>query len=98
MEMELRAARMATWARVVERALHDRGPWTLRTLSGVTPAHRLIDREAQEIVFVGVTPPCPDGVVELWAGGDAVTLTRTDSGAERKITWRLSLKETASAC
>lgn len=97
MKLELMVGRTVAWARIVERALHDGGPWTFRTSAGTTPAHRVIDRERAEIVFTGVAQPTPDGVVELYAADDFVTMTTADFGKGEKLTWRLSLRSPARA-
>lgn len=94
MKLELMVGRTVAWARIVERALHDGGPWTFRTSAGTTPAHRVIDRERAEIVFTGIARPSQDGVVELYAHEDFVTMTTADFGKGEKLTWRLSLMPT----
>lgn len=97
MKLELMVSRTVAWARTIERALHHRGPWYFRTTEGITPAHRIIDRERAEIVFTGIARPSADCVVELLAGGDFVTMTTADFSKGEKITWRLSLKEALPA-
>jgi hypothetical protein len=97
MKLELMVSRTVAWARIVERALHDSGPWTFRTAAGITPADRLIDREKAEIIFTGIARPSADGVVELYSAGDFVTMTTADFTKGDKLTWRLSLKEALPA-
>lgn len=97
MKLELAVSRALMWARVIESALHDPGPWTFRTATGTTPAHRLVDREGAEIVFTGIALPSPDGLVELCSGGAMVSLAETDFSKGDRVHWRLSLKEPAPA-
>lgn len=98
MTLELMVARTVAWARVIERALHDKSDdWTFRTAGGITPASRLIDRDRAEIIFTGVVRPSPDGLVELCSGDDTVTLTTADLSKGDRISWRLSLKAPAPA-
>ena len=96
MDLEMLVARSVAWAHMIERALHDQGPWTFRTAGGITPAHRIIERHRGEIVFTGITRPAVDGVVELWAGERMVTVTSAETEGSR-ITWKMSLKEPSRA-
>lgn len=91
MRLELMVSQAVAWARVIERAVHDPGPWSFRTSSGTTPAHRIIDRERAEIVFTGVALPASDGAVELYAGGDFVTVMPMDFSQGNKVSWRMQL-------
>jgi hypothetical protein len=97
MKLELMVGRTVAWARVIERALHEDGAWTFRTSEGTTPAHRVIDRERAEIVFTGIVRPSADGVVELHAAGDFVTMATADFSKGERLTWRLSLTEPVRA-
>lgn len=89
MSMDLTVNRLVAWAMILEKTLHGDGPWTFRTSAGTTPAHRLIDREKEEILFIGQVVPAADGMVELWQGEELVTLTRADFELGQSITWRL---------
>lgn len=93
MKLELMVSRTVAWARAVERALHEPGPWTFRTSEGTTPAHRIIDRDRAEIVFTGVARPSQSGIVELCADGEFVSLAMADFSKGDRITWRMSLRE-----
>lgn len=93
MKIELMVSRTVAWARAVERALHEPGPWTFRTSGGTTPAHRIIDRDRAEIIFTGVARPSHDGIVELHANGEFVSLATADFSKGDRVTWRMSLKE-----
>jgi hypothetical protein len=93
MKMELAVSQALTWARIVERAFHDPGPWTFKTASGVTPAHRVKDPVRSEIVFTGMVSPSPDGFVELCSQNEMVTVAQADLTRGEAITWRLSLRE-----
>lgn len=95
--LELMVGRAVAWARTIERAVHDPGPWTFRTDAGVTPALRLVDHHQAEIVFTGLVVPAPNGLVELWSGDELVTVAPADFTKGRKLTWRMSLKEPTPA-
>lgn len=97
MTLEMMVGRTVAWARTIEQALHDSGPWTFRTAAGITPANRIIVPDAMEIIFMGLVRPAPDGIVELWCRDRMVTLTTADFSKGDKITWRLSLKEPSPA-
>lgn len=93
MKLDVRVAQAVVWARTIETALHSSGPWLFRTSTGFTPAHRILDQERSEIVFIGLARPSTDGVVELWTGDRMVTMATTDfTQGNNKITWRMSLK------
>lgn len=97
MDLELIVNRSVAWAHAIEMALHDPGPWTFRTASGTTPAHRVIDGHHGEIVFTGVVSPCEDRMVELWSSGRMVTVSPIDFDKGERVRWRLSLKEPSRA-
>jgi hypothetical protein len=98
MKLELLVSRMVVWTRMIERVLHDPGPWSFRTAGGSTPAHRILDRDRGEIIFMGIARPSSDGIVELWAGEEFVSMTAVDLTREEELTWKLSLQEAAPAC
>lgn len=95
MKLELLASQAVAWARTVERAVHDPGPWTFRTCKGTTPAHRLRDAERAEVVFTGLIRSA--GPVELWCRNDLVSVTTVDRTEGDRLTWKLSLKEPSRA-
>ena len=92
MKLDTMVAQAVMWARTIETVLHSPGPWLFRTSTGFTPAHRILDQERSEIVFIGLARPSADGVVELWTGDRMVTMATTDFTQESKIVWKLSLK------
>lgn len=92
MKLDMMVAQAVVWARTVETMLHSSGPWLFRTSAGFTPAHRVLDQERSEIVFIGMAEPSPDGTVELWTGDQMVTVTTVDLTARSRIVWRLSLR------
>ncbi len=92
MTLDVRVAQAIIWARTIETALHSSGPWLFRTSAGFTPAHRVLDQERSEIVFIGMAEPSSDGAVELWTGDQMVTVTTVDLTSRSKIIWRLSLR------
>lgn len=92
MDLELLVNQSIAWAHAIEAVLHGSGPWTFRTASGITPAHRVVDSHRGEIVFTGIAQPSQDGMVELWSGVGMVTVSPADFGKGERITWRLSLK------
>jgi hypothetical protein len=97
MKLELLATQAVTWARTVERAVHDPGPWTFRTAGGITPAHRLLDPDRAEIIFTGLIRPCQDGDVELWCRDGLVSVTIADLTKGHRLTWKMSLREPTPA-
>lgn len=97
MRLELMVAQAVAWARVIERALHDRGPWTFRTEHGISPAHRIINRKAGEIVFHGVALGFGDRQpVALYCGDDLITVTNADLTQGEHLTWKILVTSTAS--
>lgn len=92
MKLDEKVAQAIVWARTIETMLHSPGPWLFRTPTGFTPAHRVLDQDRSEIVFIGLAQPSPDGVVELWTGDQMVTMAPADcTRGSNKITWRVSL-------
>lgn len=97
MSMDAVASQMVAWSRLVETALHDSGPWTFRTLHGVTTAHRQIDPDLYEISFTGATWGSGTGTVELWCQDRFVTLIHTPQplAPGDALTWTLTLHRVA---
>ena len=98
MTLDFAVAQAAFRARQVERALHDKGPWTISWGPFEVPACRLIGES--EIRFLAHFPPhCflaePEDVATLKCRGEVVN-TRSikfpgDQGFE--IEWVLSVQE-----
>lgn len=97
MRLDLMVAQAVAWAHVIERALHDHGPWTFQTEHGITPAHRIINRKTAEIVFHGVALGCSDRQpVGLYCGDDMITVTTADLSQGEQFTWKMLVTSTAS--
>lgn len=92
MTLDRMVSQTVAWAHTVERALHEPGPFTFRSATGTTLAHRIVDQERAEIVFTGIAAPSPDGMVELLAGHILLAVTMIDFSKGDRITWRLSLR------
>lgn len=94
--LELMANQAVTWAHTLERAVHDPGPWQFRTAAGSTPAHRIVDHERGEIVFVGhIRAYHQDSVVELWCGEELVSVMLADFTMGDRVTWKIRVTSAA---
>lgn len=97
MQFDTLVAQAVAWANVMQQALHARGPWTFRTEHGVTPAHRIVNHAAMEIVFHGVALGLGDEQpVALYCGDDLITVTTVDLTQGNQITWKLLANSRAS--
>lgn len=97
MRLDTMVAQAVAWARVIERALHDRGPWTFRTAHGTTVAHRIVNHKDAEVVFRGMALGDGDETIALYCGDELVTVTRADLTEGNEIRWRLLVSSVTQA-
>ncbi len=67
------AARAVCRARLLERAIHDPGPWVVALAGLVVPAVRVIDEESRTVTFHAEFLVPASGVAELRCGGEPVS-------------------------
>lgn len=89
-------------ARLIERALHDAGPWSIGYADQVLPAERII--EDDRIVFRAVLPrQCwvvpPDSRLVLRSGEDVVAVREIEHLGDGGfvLDWVLSVEERIAA-
>ncbi len=76
---------------LVEYVLFHPGPWSFRTASGRSPAHRIIDLDGREAIFSGGVVLSPDRIVELCADDRMVSIAAVDDPSGEQITWKIAL-------
>lgn len=96
MSLDLAVARAVMAARQIERATHDRGPWTIRVEGIEVPAVRWVGED--RVIFRGHLPEVCflDDVhfVSLLCRGEEVGTRQVDfSSGGLSITWTFALPE-----
>ncbi len=97
MKLDVMVAQAIVWARTIETMLHSSGPWLFRTSAGFTPAHRVLDQERSEIVFIGMAEPSSDGVVELYCHDRMVAITEVSFDDGQRIRWVFRVNSLSSS-
>lgn len=94
-ELDLIASRLVLAARLLERALHDDGPWSMAYGPLVAPARREVDEGGVRLV-ADFAPHCwlarPDPVVELRCRGVVVNARPVEDPGDGafSVSWALS--------
>lgn len=102
MDLDLLVAEAVFRVRLIERALHDAGPWSIRYGGQDAPAVRMIaaDRVIFRAHFPGV---CwisdPDETATLLCGGESVSIRPIEPPQDGEFTmeWEIALPETVNA-
>jgi hypothetical protein len=99
MTLDIMVASAMVRARQLERAVHDRGPWTIRRGSESFPASRLV--HARGVTFIARTPDLcwlSQEPLDLYCGQDLVSSRPCeDLDGEQRIEWTLTLSSLAVA-
>jgi hypothetical protein len=102
MALDLAVSRAITMVHILERALHDQGPWLLQLDGTLVAAERSVERD--RVVFTGEFPAmraAQDGSSSLllYCGEDLVLARQIGrSGEEPFVTeWALSLPQGVAA-
>lgn len=94
-DLDLIVARALAHWRLIERALHDDGPWQMRYAGVTVPAQRYV--MGHQVTFAADFPPlCPLGepVISLLCAGEAVsaqTLEEPMDGTGGLVFWDLPI-------
>ncbi len=97
------AARAVTRAWLLERALHDAGPWTVCWGGHEVPARRVLNPADSQIAFYAVLPDprAGGGPAALRSGGELVSMIDLDleglPAGEFEIEWVLAYREPVAA-
>jgi hypothetical protein len=94
-------AQQVAQAWILERALHDDGPWTIRLPHSISFAERIIDEENGRVLFTTVLWVDPEdageAVLELLCGEETVSVRTADLPAGDSIVeWEFSLAQTTT--
>lgn len=100
MDLDIRVAQALMAARLMERALHDEGPWSVSWNGQNSPAERLVTRDG--IVFAATfVGPLTGGTAVLRCGADPVRVCPVEcepvpDGAWFTLEWALSAAAVAA--
>lgn len=99
MTLDFVAARAVARARLLERAVHDPGPWTVQIAGVSAPAVKVLT--AKRVIFLAYfdgldwVGPAPD---VAWLACEGVTLTSMDIdialGRAFNVEWEIAVAET----
>lgn len=90
------AARMMMRARQVERAVHDPGPWAVRTDGTDYPARKVVGDD--HVTFFAMVPASRSGVMELTCAGDSIAVDTMDAFREIfQIEWTFLVEDPVAA-
>lgn len=100
-DFELAVAQQVARVRLLERALHDDGPWVFRTPHHCDFAAQYIDEENHKVLFADTLWTAPENagetVLELLCGGQVVSCRTIDlPPGYAAVEWELSLPQTTA--
>jgi hypothetical protein len=105
MALDLAVSRAITMVHILERALHDPGPWSLRINGSFAPAERRVERD--RVVFSAEFPALEraDGAImalALYCGPHLVALRKVQLGPDANMEpfvteWTLTLPQAVAA-
>jgi hypothetical protein len=96
MTLDLAVSRAVMAARLIERAVHDHGPWAMRVEGITCPAVRWITGD--RVIFRAHLPEVcfldDEHFVDLLCNGEPVSTRLVDfSSGDLSITWTLALQD-----
>lgn len=88
MSLDQIAAQAVMRARQIERAVHDRGPWSVRVGHASYPARRVVGPD--HVTFYAIVRADRPELMELCCGDDVVAVREVDPVGRAQIAWEFA--------